>query len=411
MSAFMISITVTAARSLGRNRLQAGLAVLGIGVGVAALIAMLSIGQAARDAVREQIMSMGENLIVVWPGAVNTAGVRGAQGGSVRLTAMDALRLKEEVPLLVDTAWARGERMQIVRGHHNWYGPVTGVSPGYLALSAWRLASGTGLSQADMDAAAKVAVIGQTMVEQLFDPAEDPIGATIRIKQVPFQVVGVLMPKGQSAYGVDQDDTIYVPFTTAERKLLGSTFPGSAGGIFAATDRPEDVPEAISTMRLVLRIRHRLEPDQPDDFRIRNSLEVAKVQQETSDTLGVMLAATAAISLIVGGLGIMNLLLISVSERTREIGVRLAVGATPWQILFQWLLEAVTLAVIGGLMGVVLGILGSWLTTTLAGWPAIVTVSSVVLAVGSAVVVGIVSGLYPANKAARLNPIEALRHD
>ncbi len=411
MPAFILLTVLTALRVLSRNRLRAGLTMLGIVIGVAAVIALVSIGQGARAAVRSQVASMGANVIVVLPGATTVGGVRGGQGTAVTLTVSDGLDLKKRVPLLVETGWARRDVMQIVNGNRNWNGPVNGISPGYLMIRDWAYTSGGPFTQVDVDSGARVALIGQTTVETLFDAGEEPVGTTIRIKNVPFRIVGVLAPKGQSAQGSDQDDVLFIPFTTAERKIFGSQFLGAVGALFASTERPEDLPEAVDQIREILRIRHRLQPEQPDDFTIRTQIDIGSVQEGTGHTLTVMLFAIASVSLLVGGIGIMNILLVSVSERTREIGIRMAVGATRFHILMQFLIEAVTLSVAGGLIGIGIGIIGAHLTTVVAGWPTIISTDSVLMAFIFSAGVGLFFGLYPANKAARLNPIEALRYE
>lgn len=411
MPAFILLTVMTALRILGRNRLRAGLTMLGIVIGVGAVIAMVSIGQGARAAVQAQVASMGTNVIIIMPGSTTVSGVRGGQGGAVTLTVGDAADIKKRSPLLSDTGWAKRDVMQIVNGNRNWNGPVNGISPSYLTIRDWSFLSGGPFTQTDMESAARVALIGQTTLENLFDPGEEAIGATIRIKNVPFQVVGLLAPKGQSAQGSDQDDVIFIPFTTAERKVFGSQFLGSVGALFASTERIADLPEAVEQIREVLRSRHRLRSEQADDFTIRTQVDIGKVQEGTSQTLTIMLFAIASVSLLVGGIGIMNILLVSVTERTREIGVRMAVGAKRLHILSQFLIEAVTLSLFGGLIGVVVGIVGAWLTTLIVGWPTIISFDSIVTAFLFSLAVGLFFGLYPANKAARLNPIEALRYE
>ncbi|TLY42679.1 MAG: FtsX-like permease family protein [Nitrospirae bacterium] len=411
MNAFVLLTVLTAFRILRRNRLRAGLTMLGIIIGVGAVIAMVSIGQGAKAAVQAQVASMGTNVIIILPGATTVGGVRGGQGGAVTLTVADGLELKKRVPLLSETAWAKRDVMQIVYGNRNWNGPVNGVSPGYLTIRDWNYTSGGAFTQVDLDTAARVALVGQTVVENLYDPGEEPVGSTIRLKNVPFMVIGVLAPKGQSAQGSDQDDIIFIPFTTAERKVLGTLFLGSVGALFASTDRLDDLPQAVEGIRETLRARHRLQPEQPDDFTIRTQVDIGSVQEGTSQTLTMMMFAIASISLVVGGIGIMNILLVSVTERTREIGVRMAVGAKRRHILAQFLIEAMTLSVIGGLLGIVLGILGARATTVVAGWPTIISAESVVVAFFFSLAVGLFFGLYPARKASRLNPIEALRYE
>ena len=411
MRAFFILTLITAVRILGRNRLRAGLTMLGIIIGVGAVIAMVSIGEGAKAAVQAQVASMGTNVIIVLPGSTTVSGVRGGQGGAVTLTVSDALELKKRLPLLKDTAWAKRDVLQIVNGNKNWNGTVNGISPSYLTIRDWFFVSGGAFTQADLDAAARVALVGQTVVENLFDPGEEPVGSVIRIKNVPFRVIGVLAPKGQSAQGSDQDDIIFIPFSTAERKVFGTQFLGSVGAIFAATERPDDLGAAVDQIRETLRVRHRLQGDQGDDFTIRTQVDIGKVQEGTSQTLTMMLLSIAAVSLLVGGIGIMNILLVSVTERTREIGVRMAVGAKRRHILMQFLIEAMTLSVIGGTVGIIAGVGGARLTTVIAGWPTIISSDTVVAAFLFSVVVGLFFGLYPANKAARLNPIDALRYE
>lgn len=411
MLAFVWLTVLTAIRILGRNRLRAGLTMLGIVIGVAAVIAMVSIGEGAKRAVQAQIATMGTNVIIIWPGATTVSGVRAGQGTAVTLTVADGLDLKKKVPLLADTGWAKRDVMQIVNGNRNWNGTINGISPSYLTIRDWSFSSGGPFTQMDLDSASRVALIGQTVVDNLFDPGEEPVGAIIRIKNVPFRVVGVLAPKGQSAQGSDQDDVIFIPFTTAERKVFGTLFLGSVGALFASTDRAEDLPDAVEQIREVLRTRHRLPAERGDDFTVRTQVDIGKVQEGTNQTLTIMLFSIASVSLLVGGIGIMNILLVSVTERTREIGVRMAVGAKRRHIVMQFLIEAMTLSLVGGVVGIVLGIVGAKLTTVIAGWPTIISSNVVVTSFFFSLAVGLFFGLYPANKASRLNPIEALRYE
>ena len=411
MPAFILLTVLTAIRILGRNRLRAGLTMLGIVIGVGAVIAMVSIGEGAKAAVAQRVASMGTNVIIILPGATTAGGVRGGQGGAVTLTVSDGVDLKKRVPLLGDTGWAKRDVMQIVNGNKNWNGPVNGISPSYLTIRDWSFASGGPFTQLDVDTAARVALVGQTVIENLFDVGEEPVGAVIRIKNVPFRVIGVLAPKGQSAQGSDQDDIIFIPFSTAERKVFGTQFLGSVGAVFASTERLEDLVPAVEQIREALRLRHRLQADQDDDFTIRTQVDIGKVQAGTSETLTVMLFAIASVSLLVGGIGIMNILLVSVTERTREIGVRMAVGAKRRHILMQFFIEAMTLSLMGGCIGILFGILGARVATVIAGWPTIISGDTVAAAFFFSVAVGLFFGLYPANKASRLNPIEALRYE
>jgi putative ABC transport system permease protein len=411
MSAFVWLTILTALRILARNRMRAGLTMLGIVIGVAAVIAMVSIGEGAKRAVQAQIATMGTNVIVIFPGVTSASGVRGSQGSAMTLTVSDALDLKKRIPLLADTGWAKRDVMQIIYGNRNWNGPINGISPSYLTIRDWSFTSGGPFTQTDLESAARVALIGQTIVGNLFEPGEEPVGAVIRIKNVPFHVIGVLAPKGQSAQGADQDDVIFIPFSTAERKVFGTSFIGSVGAMFGSTDQVEDLPMAAEQIREVLRSRHRIQTEQEDDFTIRTQVDIGKVQEGTSETLTMMLFAIASVSLLVGGIGIMNILLVSVTERTREIGVRMAVGAKRRHIMMQFLIEAMTLSLVGGLLGIVLGVAGAKLTTLIAGWPTIISGNVILLAFFFSLVVGLFFGLYPANKASRLNPIEALRYE
>lgn len=411
MGSFLFLTVLTAFRVLNRNRLRAGLTTLGIIIGVGAVIAMVSIGEGAKSAIQAQVASMGTNMIIVLPGATSVGGVRGGQGGAVTLTVSDALDLRKKVPTLNETGWAKRDVMQVVYGNQNWNVPVNGVSPTYLTIRDWSYSRGGPFTQEEMDATSRVALVGQTVVENLFAPDEDPVGKIIRIKNVPFQVIGVLSPKGQSPTGNDQDDIIFIPFTTAERKVLGTQFLGSVGALFASTHRSEDLLEAVEGIRTALRERHRLRAEQPDDFTIRTQVDIGRVQEGTGQTLTVMMFSVASISLLVGGIGIMNILLVSVTERTREIGIRMAVGAKRKHILIQFLAEAITLSMVGGVLGVAFGIVGAQATTVIAGWPTIISIESIIVAFLFSIVVGLIFGLYPANKAASLNPIDALRYE
>lgn len=411
MVSFFLLTVLTAFRFLNRNRLRSGLTTVGIIIGVGSVIAMVSIGEGAKSAIQAQVASMGTNMILILPGATSVGGVRGGSGGAVTLTVNDALDLRKKLPTLHETGWAKRDVMQIVYGNQNVNVPVNGISPTYLTIRDWSFTSGGPFTEEEMEATSRVALLGQTVVDNLFASGEDPVGKMIRIKNVPFRIIGVLAPKGQSPTGNDQDDVIFIPFTTAERRVLGTQFLGSVGVLFASTERSEDLPAAVEDIRRVLRDRHRLQPDQPDDFTIRTQVDIGKVQEGTGETLTIMMFSVASISLLVGGIGIMNILLVSVTERTREIGIRMAIGAKRRHILIQFLAEAMTLSMVGGLLGVVFGILGAQATTMVAGWPTIISFEAIVVAFLFSVAVGLIFGIYPANKAARLNPIEALRYE
>ena len=342
---------------------------------------------------------------------MGAGGVRTGLGGSATLTVADGRELKKRVALLREVTWMKRQHNQAVYGSRNWNVQVFGVTPSFFPIRDWPLASGGALTDEDLQVGARVALLGQTVVENLFDPGEEPVGALIRIKNVPFRIIGVLASKGQSSEGMDQDDVIYVPFTTAERKLFGSQFLGLAGAVLASTEREEDLRPAVEEVRRVLRERHRLPADQLDNFTIRTQVDIGKVQEESSHTLTVMLFAVAAISLFVGGIGIMNILLVSITERTKEIGVRMAVGAKRRQILWEFLIEAVILSLIGGVLGVLMGVLAAQVVTVILGWPTRISPEVVSLAIICSVSIGLFFGLYPANKAARLNSIDALRYE
>ena len=409
MNLLLMTVQV-ALRVLGRNRLRSALTMLGIIIGVGAVIAMVSIGGGAKAAVQAQIATFGTNVIMILPGATTTTGVRSGHGGAMTLTVADMEELGE-LPYVTYAGWARRDAMQVVHENKNWFTTINAVTPSYLIIRDWSLLSGDFFSQNDMDSAAKVALLGRTVVDNLFDPGQDPVGATIRIKNMPFTVVGALAPKGFDTRGTDQDDVVFLPFTTGERKVLGTKFLGVIGAGFLSAESPERMDEVAAEAKRFLRQRHRLRPDQEDDFTIRNQLDTARLQEGTSQTMTFFLLVVASISLLVGGIGIMNILLVSVTERTREIGIRMAVGAKRRHILLQFLVEAVVLSAIGGLIGLALGVGFAKFCSWFFRWPVIITTDTMVIALGFSALVGVFFGLYPANKASRLNPIEALRYE
>jgi putative ABC transport system permease protein len=360
--------------------------------------------------VQAQLASFGTNVVMILPGATTTTGVRSGYGGAITLTVADMLELGK-LPNVAETSWTKRDAMQAVHENKNWFTTIAAVTPAYMTIRNWSIGKGAFYTQNDEDTAAKVIVLGKTVVDRLFDPGEDPIGATIRIKNIAFQVAGTLAPKGFDARGSDQDDLIFVPFSTGEHKLIGTKFLGSIGAGFLSADALENMDQVTADAKQLLRARHKLRPDQEDDFTVRNQLDIAKVQEGTADSMTVMLLAIASISLLVGGIGIMNILLVSVTERTREIGIRMAVGAKRWHILLQFLVEAVILSAMGGLIGIVIGIVGAQTASRFAGWPTIVSPESLVVAFCFSALVGVFFGLYPANKASRLNPIDALRYE
>ena len=408
----LLIVTVKIAlRALQRNTMRSLLTILGIIIGVAAVITMVSIGQGAGIAVQEQIARMGNNMLIILSGSVTQGGVRTGSGGRSTLRIGDAKAIQRECPAVSAVTYTRRQVQQVMIGNQNWSTAINGVTPEYQTVRDWPLAAGRFFTKQEDDSAATVAVLGQTVVDNLFSPGQNPVDQVIRIKNVPFRVVGVLTPKGQSTQGTDQDDIVLVPFATAERKVLGTTMLGTVGSIMVSAASPELIPEAERQIKTLLRERHRLKRGQDDDFMIRNLADVAATAQSTNESMNILLLSVASVSLLVGGIGIMNIMLVSVTERTREIGIRMAVGAKRRDILTQFLLEAVVLSTIGGLCGVVLGIVSSQVVSSIAQWPTIVPVEAIMLAVIFSGAVGIFFGFYPARKAARLDPIQALRYE
>jgi putative ABC transport system permease protein len=408
----LLIVTVRIAlRALRRNTLRSLLTILGIIIGVAAVIAMVSIGQGASVAVQEQIARMGNNMLVILSGSVTQGGVRTGAGGRSTLRVGDAKAIQRECPVVSAVTYTRRQVQQVVVGNQNWSTSVFGVTPEYQTVRDWPLAAGRFLTKQDDESGATVAVLGQTVVENLFGPGQNPLEQIIRIHNAPFRVIGILTPKGQSTQGSDQDDTVLIPFTTAERKVMGAAMVGTVGSIMVSAVSPEFIPEAERQIKTLLRERHRLKSSQDDDFMIRNLADVAATAQSTNQSMSILLASVASVSLLVGGIGIMNIMLVSVTERTREIGIRMAVGAKRQDILTQFLLEAVVLSTLGGIFGVVLGVVGSQLVSAIAEWPTIVPIEAILLAVIFSGAVGIFFGFYPARKAAHLDPIQALRYE
>ncbi len=401
-----------ALRALRVNKLRSALTMLGIIIGVGAVIATVAIGSGAERRIADQIRSVGSNLIIVLSGSTTSGGIRLGHGTRLTLTEDDAQAIAAEIPLVQAVAPSMQRSAQMVFGNQNWSTLVRGTTPEDLEVRDWTLAAGRFLGPEDLAGAGKVAVLGRTVVENLFGE-EDPVGHIVRIRNVPFTVVGVLHPKGQSASGQDQDDLVMIPLSTAKRKVLGVS-PANARsvtGIAVKVRAEEWMAEAERQIADLLRQRHRLQPWQEDDFTVRNLAEVFRAREESSRTMRNLLGAVAAVSLLVGGIGIMNIMLVSVTERTREIGIRMAVGARTWDIRWQFLVEAVTLALIGGLAGVGLGVAGSAAIARMAQWSTLVSPVAVVGAFVAAAATGLLFGLYPAWRASLLDPIEALRYE
>jgi len=401
-----------ALRSLKVNKLRTALTMLGIMIGVAAVIAMVSVGTGAQARVAEQIQSLGSNLIMAMSGSTNQAGVRLGQGSQTTITEDDASAIAREVPAVQVAAPSSRGNAQVVYGNLNWSTGIQGVTADYFEARDWPVDVGRPILQEDVDGATKIALLGQTTAQNLFGDA-DPIGQIIRIKKVPFTVIGLLSRKGQSAWGQDQDDVILIPLSTAKKKVLGVSQANarSVGSISIKIRPDENMTEAETQIRELLRQRHRLQPAQDDDFWLRNLSEVLQTQEESSKVMTYLLAAIASVSLLVGGIGIMNIMLVSVTERTREIGLRMAVGARARDILTQFLVEAVTLSLIGGVIGIALGVGGSNAINALAEWRTVLAPEAILLAFGFSAAIGIFFGFYPARKASRLDPIEALRYE
>ena len=397
--------------ALRRNKLRAALTMLGIIIGVAAVIAMVSIGQGASAAVQAQIRSLGTNLLMVIPGATTAAGVRSGWGGVSTLTVSDARAIERECSAVTAVTYLRRQVVQVVHAEQNWSTVAQGTTVSFPVVREWGIARGRFFTEREEEAAARVAVLGQTVVDQLFGAGQDPLGATIRIRNVPFEVIGVLEAKGQTTWGQDQDDVVIVPFSTAERRLFGTQLFNFVDMIFASARSTADIPEAAQEIRALLRERHRIPAGEDDDFTVRSLDDMARASESASRVMTNLLFAVASISLIVGGIGIMNILLVSVTERTREIGLRMAVGAKARHILLQFLMEAIVLSVIGGCAGIVVGLIASVLVSSLGGWPTLLSPLAIVGALAFSAAVGIFFGYYPAWKASRLEPIAALRYE
>jgi putative ABC transport system permease protein len=399
-----------ALRALRVNKLRSALTMLGIVIGVGAVIATVAVGAGAQARVAEQIRSLGSNLILVTAGSINSRGVRGGGGTLVTLTEDDAVAIQRQITAVQAAAPTVGRTMQVVHGNLNWATAVTGVTPEWLEAKEWDILDGRPITAEDHHAAAKVVLVGQTVAHRLFGD-ENPLGTTIRIGRVPFTVIGVLERKGRNTAGWDQDDLLMVPLSTSRRHLFGRV-PGKVRAVWVITVKVregEDFLEAEAAIRDLLRQRHGLRHDQDDDFTLRDLADVVQSQEEASRVMAYLLAAIAAVSLLVGGIGIMNMMLVSVTERTREIGLRLAVGARRRDILAQFLMEAATLSLVGGTIGVGVGLGGSELLMYVAAWRTLVVAEAVIAAFGFAGLIGVVFGFYPAFKAAGLDPIEALR--
>jgi macrolide transport system ATP-binding/permease protein len=430
---------LAALRAIGRNKLRACLTMLGIFIGVAALIAMVAVGEGARAAVEAQVQSLGSDLLVVLPGTTRVNGVRAGNGSAASLRVRDVGAILEEDGAVADVSYVSRQSTQLVNGNKNWATSVQGISPSYLAIRRWTVSTGHSFTDDDNANGAAVCLLGQTVVLNLFGEFSDPVGATVLIKNVPMTVIGVLAAKGHSASGQDQDDVVLIPFSTSQERVLGVAQPSSAqtlaNNVFATIGPPPNpfgvtpklegfvntiyvqarspalVKVALEQVTRTLERQHRIRAPHPDDFVVRDLTEIAEVAEQSSKAMEVLLAAIASISLVVGGIGIMNILLVSVTERTREIGIRMATGARRLHVLLQFLIEAMLLAVMGGSAGIVAGVVVSELISHFAHWPILLRLDVILLAFVFSAAVGVFFGFYPARQASRLNPIDALRYE
>ncbi|MBM3287300.1 MAG: FtsX-like permease family protein [Candidatus Eisenbacteria bacterium] len=407
MTRFLLLLRV-ALRAIARNKMRSALTVLGIIIGVAAVIAMIAIGEGASSMVQAQIASLGDNVINIFPGSsIGPGGRHGGAGTSSSLDEEDAAAIAQSVRSIRKVTPVVMTGAQIVYGNQNWSTSILGGGTDYLEIRRWGLTAGANFTESSVRGNAKVCLVGQTIVDNLF-AGESPVGATIRIKKMPFTIIGVLEKKGQNTWGRDQDDVIVMPYTTAMKKVSGTT---RISMILASANSMAEIPRATEELTQLLRSRHRLAPGAEDDFTIRTQQDIADIAGSTSRVMRILLAAIASVSLLVGGIGIMNIMLVSVTERTREIGVRMAVGAKGWQVLVQFLSESVVLASMGGVLGILLGITAARLVGKFARWPVLIAPEAAALAFLFAAAIGIFFGYWPARKASRLDPIEALRYE
>ena len=397
-----------ALKALNRNKVRSVLTMLGIIIGVGAVIAMVSLGKGAQRQVQEEIASMGTNTLMVWTGSARSWGVRSGMGSMNTLTVEDFDAILRECPAVKLVSPSASTMAQVVFGNQNWNSRIEGFNEQLPALRNWKVFQGSFFDESHVKAAARVAVLGQTVVDQLFG-GSDPVGQTIRIRNLPFQVLGVLEKKGFNAFGRDQDDTILVPFTTVQKKFLTSVLYVQSGIVGAISARATYAAQEQITE--LLRQRHHIGPAQDDDFTVRNLSEIAEAAEATNRILTGLLASIAAVSLLVGGIGIMNIMLVAVTERTREIGIRMAIGARPSHVRIQFLTESIVLCIVGGFIGLALGVTASISLSQLMGWPTLISPNSILISVFFSAFIGIFFGYYPAHKAAALDPIEALRYE
>ena len=392
--------------ALARNRLRTALTVLGIMVGIGAVICTVALGEGSAALIHQQMLNLGDNFIWIENGSANAGGVRTGARTIPKLTAADSAAIVDEVPDIVRCSPSVDSRIQLIRGNQNWNTTYRGVSPDYLLIKAWPVVEGASFSDFDVQTRAHVAILGRSVVTQLFGE-DDPIGETFRMGPLLFTVVGVLKPRGTSTSGQDQDDTVFIPYTTAQSKIRGDV--RTVDDIMCSATTPAAIKPAQDRISDLLRLRHALREDQPDDFNIRAPEDSIKLQEDSARTMERMLSAIASVSLLVGGIGVMNIMLVSVAERTREIGLRMAIGAREGDVQAQFLVEALVLGLVGGAAGVIVGVAASQVFANAYGWPMVVSPKTIVVAVAFASNVGLVFGYYPARHAPSLDPIEALR--
>ncbi|MGC1458960.1 MAG: ABC transporter permease [Steroidobacteraceae bacterium] len=434
--AFLSMIVGASLEALARNKLRSALTMLGVFIGVAALIAMVAVGDGASAAVQKQLETLGTNMVVVQPGTTTAGGVRAGAGSASTLTVVDAETILRDDPAVARVSYLARQAGQVEYRNQNWNTAIQGVTPSYLDIVSWHIASGTAMTEQENDAAETVCLIGQTVYQNLFPLGEDPVGATVLVKGVPMRVIALLAAKGQSGYGQDQDDVVMIPFNAAERKVLGvaapqasqdqvsTTYPAAANAfgisprltgyvnsIYVQAATADLVSAAIAQVSVTLARRHHIQTGQLDDFSVRNLSQIVAAQESSSQVMSALLAMVASISLLVGGIGIMNILLVSVTERTREIGIRMAIGAQRLQVLLQFLAESVLLSVTGGIAGIAFGLLVSTIISQVAHWPTQVSLTAILGGFAFSAAVGIFFGYYPARKAANLNPIDALHYE
>jgi putative ABC transport system permease protein len=406
-----LQVLRVAVRALLRNKMRSFLTTLGVIIGVSAVIAMVAIGEGAKARVEEAFASMGSNLLVVLSGTTSASGAHGGFGSMPTLTWDDLKAIRSEASAVRYASPQLRSNQQVISEDQNWATSINGVSPEYFLMRTWPTAMGSPITQSDIETGSKVVVLGQTVVDKLFGTNADPTGQTVRVQKTPFQIIGVLARKGQSATGQDYDDAVFIPYTTFQAKIQGGLQKFIAGALMISAVSSEATARAQNQIATLLRDRHHIPIGADDDFSIRNLTEMASAQQEGVKTLTTLLASIAAVSLIVGGIGIMNIMLVSVTERTREIGIRMAVGARPRDVLSQFLVEALALSIAGGIIGILLGLFAANRLAANFGWPILIRIDVILIAVGFSGLVGVVFGLYPAQKASRLDPIEALRYE